>query len=101
MKRRLIALIITGTIVVAAGVTSLVIWLSKPSYDDVVKDCQKALVAQSKAGEKGKPGACKDVKDDDYTALVMSNAINDLGWTDEDGNFDENKMLEDTLNDTP
>ncbi|WP_331724432.1 hypothetical protein OG416_36775 (plasmid) [Streptomyces longwoodensis] len=75
MRRHLTALIIAGTLIVAASVTSLVIWLNEPSYDDVVKDCQKALVSQSKAGEKGKPGACKDVKDDDYTALVMNNAI--------------------------
>jgi hypothetical protein len=66
-----------------------------------VKNCQKALVSQSKAGGKGKPGACKDVKDDDYTALVMNNAINDLGWTDEDGNLDENQMLEDTITNAP
>jgi hypothetical protein len=69
---------------------------SKPSYDDVVKGCQKALADQAKAGMtgKGKPSACGGVKKDDYDALVMSNAIDGLGWTDKDGNFDENKMLD-------
>jgi hypothetical protein len=61
----------------------------------------KALAEQSKAGKKSKPDACEDVKKDDYGALVVSNAINDLGWTDDEGNFDKNKMLEDGLNDRP
>ncbi|WP_326779705.1 hypothetical protein OG481_02085 [Streptomyces longwoodensis] len=99
--RRTTAIISAAAVAVVGGTTGAIIWLSQPSYNDVVKECQKALVAQSKAGEKGKPGACKDVKDDDYTALAMSNAISDLGWTDEDGNFDENKMLEDTLTSAP
>ncbi|OQR65971.1 hypothetical protein B6E66_01255 [Streptomyces maremycinicus] len=95
------ALITGAAVAIAVGITGTVIWLVQPSYDDVVKDCQEALVAQSEAGGKGKPDACKDVKDDDYSALVLNNAIGDLGWTDEDGNFDKNKMIEDTLNDTP
>ncbi|MGI5408002.1 hypothetical protein ACQEV9_14525 [Streptomyces chartreusis] len=37
----------------------------RPSFDDIVRDCQKALVAQTKAGGEGRPNACKDVKDDD------------------------------------
>ncbi|MFG2277531.1 hypothetical protein ACGFNQ_02435 [Streptomyces asoensis] len=101
IMRRTTALISAGAVATAGIITSLVIWLAQPSYDDIVKDCQTALAAQSKAGGKGKPDACKDVKEDDYSALVLSNAIGDLGWTDEDGNFDRNKMLEDSLNDTP
>ncbi|MGW0869932.1 hypothetical protein ACWD3Z_05500 [Streptomyces sp. NPDC002740] len=99
--RRTTALISAGAVAVAGTITGLIIWLAQPSYDDIVKDCQKALAAQSEAGGKGKPDACDEVKDDDYTALVFSNTIGDLGWTDEDGNFDENKMIEDSLNDTP
>jgi hypothetical protein len=101
MRRRTTALLSAAAVAVAGGVTGTVIWLSQPSYDDIVKGCAKALVAQSKAGKRGKPDACREVKEDDYTALSMSQAINGLGWTDENGDFDENKMIEDTLNDTP
>ncbi|MEU7962379.1 hypothetical protein AB0D09_02750 [Streptomyces sp. NPDC049097] len=99
--RRTTALISAAVVAVAGGITGTVIWLSQPSYDDIVKDCAHALVAQSKAGGSGKPDACRDVKEDDYAALSMSQAINDLGWTDENGDFDENRMIEDTLNGTP
>lgn len=30
-----------------------------------MRDCQKALVAQTKAGGEGRPNACRNVKDDD------------------------------------
>jgi hypothetical protein len=36
------------------------------------------------------------VKKDDYDTLVFGSAIDGLGWTDKDGNFDVNKMLEST-----
>jgi hypothetical protein len=89
MRRTTAALL---TVLLATGAAAC---SSKPSYDDVVKGCQKALADQAKAGGKGKPSACGGVKKDDYDALVMSNAIDGLGWTDKDGNFDENKMLND------
>jgi hypothetical protein len=93
--------IIIASLVIAAGVAVTGWLIVRPTYDEIVKDCQKALAAQSKAGGKGKPSACKDVKEDDYNALVFSNVIDGLGWTDEEGHFDKNKMLEDSLNDTP
>lgn len=64
------------------------------SYEDTVADCTTAL-KERPDGDKGKPDACKDVKEDDYSALLMSQTIDDLGWTDENGEFDKNKMLED------
>ncbi len=93
-KRRL-PLIIVAVLAVALAIGGTVYWLSRPSYDEIVKGCQKALAAQSKAGGKGKPSACNDVKKDDYDTLVLSSVIDGLGWTDKDGNFDENKMLDD------
>lgn len=93
--------IIIASLVLAASLAVTGWLIVRPSYNDIVKDCQKALAAQSKAGGKGKPSACKDVKEDDYTYLVANAAMDDLGWTDDEGNFDKNKMLEDTLNDTP
>jgi hypothetical protein len=101
MIRRTTAIIGAAAITAAGTITGVIIWLAQPSYNDILEDCEKALVAQSKAGGKGKPSACKDVKEDDYDLLVVSNAINDLGWTDDESNFDENEMLEDALTDTP
>jgi hypothetical protein len=92
-KRR--NLIITAAVAVALATGGTVYWISQPSYDDIVKDCQKALAAQYKANGKGKPSACNDVKGDDYDALVLHAAMGDLGWLDDDGHFDENKMLDD------
>ena len=42
------------------------------------------------------PAACKGVKDDDYTALLMSQVLDDNGWTDENGDVDMDKLLEDS-----
>ncbi|GHJ19094.1 hypothetical protein TPA0909_07080 [Streptomyces albus] len=67
---------------------------AQPSYEDIVKDCRQALFEQFKADVKGKPDACKDVTKDDYMAIAMDVSLDDLGWTDEDGKFDKNKMLE-------
>lgn len=64
------------------------------SYDEIVTDCATALKERPE-GDKSKPDACKDVKEDDYIDLLVSQNINDLGWTDDEGNFDKNKMLED------
>lgn len=68
---------------------------SGKSYDDTVKGCVTALKARAD-GDKTKPDACKDVKDDDYTALVMSQVLDDNGWTDENGDPDMGKILEDS-----
>ncbi|WP_331756625.1 hypothetical protein [Streptomyces decoyicus] len=64
------------------------------SYEELTEDCLTALKARAK-GDKSKPAECEGVKRDDYTTLVMSVAIDNLGWTDEDGKFDEQRMLDD------
>ncbi len=88
------------TVAAASAITGLVVWLSQPSYNEIVKNCVAALKDRPE-GDKSKPAACDDVKDDDYNAIYLSTVLDDLGWTDDDGNFDKNKMLEDTLNDMP
>lgn len=93
------ALIVAAVTAVALIVGGTAYWINRPSYDEIVKGCQKALAEQYKAGGEGKPSACTDVKEDDYTALVANAAMGHLGWLDGDGNFDKNKMLEDTLED--
>ncbi|MFF9787156.1 hypothetical protein [Streptomyces nigrescens] len=63
------------------------------SYEELTEDCLTALKARPD-GDKSKPAECEGVKRKDYVTLVMSVAIDDLGWTGEDGKFDENKMLD-------
>ncbi|WP_158997230.1 hypothetical protein [Streptomyces aureus] len=81
----------------ALAVGGIVHWLGRPSYDEVVRGCQRALVAQYEAHGRGRPSACDGVKGDDYDALVLNTAMGNLGWLDRDGTFDKDKMLEGTL----
>lgn len=64
------------------------------SYDQTVKDCHIALAKQHE-DDPGKPDECTDVTEDDYSAIVVHVAMGRAGWLDEDGRFDENKMLQD------
>ncbi|MFD7554149.1 hypothetical protein ACFV9E_06365 [Streptomyces sp. NPDC059835] len=66
---------------------------SAPTYDESVQQCVKALKARH-LDDKTKPKPCEPLKEDDYTLLVASQAMDGLGWTDKDGNFDRNKMLQ-------
>ena len=93
--RRRTTLITTAAVGVAGLGTGLGLWLAQPSYNDIVKGCQKALTAQYKAGGKGKPSACKDVKQDDYDALAVEQVLRNSGVVDDDGNVDLNRVLDD------
>ncbi|MFG3585094.1 hypothetical protein [Streptomyces sp. NPDC047990] len=77
-------LIVAAVVAVALLVGGGIYWLTRPSYDETVKSCAKALTAQMKAGGKGKPSACDGVKKDDYDTLVISAAIGGLSKTDKD-----------------
>lgn len=90
----LIALIAVAALAVGGAAW----WLSRPSYGDIANDCVAALKDRPK-GDKRKPAVCDGLKDDDYQALLVSRVLDDLGWTDDEGRFDKNKMLEDTLDD--
>jgi hypothetical protein len=81
-KRR--NLLVAAVLAVALAIGGTAYWLSRPSYDDIVKGCQKALTAQLKAGGKGKPSACNDVKKDDYDTLVIANVIDGMSKKDRD-----------------
>ncbi|MEV8432010.1 hypothetical protein [Streptomyces chartreusis] len=87
--------IITASLVLAAGLAVTGWLIVRPTYDDIVNDCIAALKDRPE-GDKDKPTACKDVKEDDYTALLVSQVIRDEGWTDEEGNFDMGELLKDT-----
>lgn len=98
--RRTRALIAASAVAVAGGITGTVIWLSQPSYDEIADNCVAALKERAE-GDKEKPEACDGLTKDDYDALALAHVLDDLGWTDDEGNFDKNKMLEDTLDDMP
>ncbi|MDX2542410.1 hypothetical protein ACOT81_19605 [Streptomyces sp. WI04-05B] len=82
-RKRLAAIIATAALVVAAA--GLAVWLlMRPTYAETLKSCENALAAQTKAGVKGKPSACKDVKEDDYSEILMANVIDGLSKKDRD-----------------
>ncbi|MGW7262403.1 hypothetical protein [Streptomyces sp. NPDC054842] len=43
------------------------------------------------AGGKKRPEACEPLLEDDYNTLLMAEAIDASGWTDEDGQFNKLK----------
>lgn len=84
----------TATLLLAA--TALLAGCSsQPTYDESVTACTAALKARPKP-EPTKPKPCERLKEDDYTLLVAQRAMEDLGWTDKNGNLDQNKMLRST-----
>ncbi|MFJ2056916.1 hypothetical protein ACIOMM_13320 [Streptomyces sp. NPDC087908] len=82
-------------LLLAAGTTAC---SSGPTYDDSAKECRDVLVSRP-AEDTGKPKECEPLGEEDYTALVAAVAVERLGWTDENGEFDENRMREDALDD--
>lgn len=55
-----------------------------------------ATVVEEKSDKDGKswPEACEGLSKDDYTVLSMATAIDGLGWTDKEGQFDKLKMVQ-------
>jgi hypothetical protein len=83
MRRRSV-IIATAALVVAVA-AGLTVWLlMRPTYAETLKSCEKSLAAQTKAGVKGKPTACEDVKEDDYSEILVSNAIAGMSKKDRD-----------------
>ncbi|MFF3620026.1 hypothetical protein [Streptomyces sp. NPDC002467] len=83
------------TVAIAGAALLLASCSSQPTYDESVQQCVKALKARH-LDDKTKPKPCEPLKEEDYTLLIMSKSMDDLGWTDKDGNFDRNKMLQST-----
>ncbi|WP_435279386.1 hypothetical protein [Streptomyces sp. 1222.5] len=67
--RVIVAGVVAGALVVAVGVW----WLLRPSYDDMVKDCRKALTAS--ATKTHRPEACEGLKQGDYETLLLDWAL--------------------------
>lgn len=85
---------ITTGLLAALLLAGTVVGCSK-SYDETVEDCISALKERPK-GDTGKPDACKDVKDEDYTAIVMGQVLDENGWVDENGDVDMGELIEDS-----
>ncbi|MEV7888347.1 hypothetical protein ACWD3I_38260 [Streptomyces sp. NPDC002817] len=66
----------------------------RSGYASVAKDASDTLEEKTKAGGKGRPEGCGPLSEDDYTVLLMAKAIDGLGWTDKDGQFDKLKMVQ-------
>ncbi|MFJ5967906.1 hypothetical protein [Streptomyces sp. NPDC093060] len=56
--------------IIVAGIAATIWWITRPSYDDMVKDCQKALNPSSTKTHR--PAACKGLKQEDYDTLLMA-----------------------------
>ena len=66
----------------------------RSGYDSAAKDAFDTLDKKTEADGKSRPEACEPLSEDDYTVLLMAKAIDGLGWTDKDGEFDKLKMVE-------
>lgn len=97
MRRRTILIIVSA--VIAAGIAFTVWRINTPSYGTIAKDCASALAKHLPESKAEKPTECDGLKDDDYLALFMNQTMDNEGWLDENGNFDQRKMLESTLDD--
>lgn len=82
---------LTATLLALAALTAA----CGKSDEEIAVDCQKALASGAHATETDRPDACKDLPQDDYEALLMSQALKDSGIIDEDGNVDAEELLGD------
>ncbi|MFB4194230.1 hypothetical protein [Streptomyces carpaticus] len=60
---------------------------SEPTQDEIAAKCLPAL-KERPGGDGSKPAECEGLTDDNYTMLIMSVAMDDLGWFDDDGHLD-------------
>ncbi|TQL21956.1 hypothetical protein [Streptomyces sp. SLBN-134] len=65
------------------------------SDEEIAADCAKALASGQTATKTDRPDACEGLPDDDYEALLMSQALKDSGVIDKDGNVDAEGLLGD------
>jgi hypothetical protein len=80
--------IIVTALVVAAGLAATIWAFMRPTHDEIVNRCQKAI--DSSATKTHRPDACKDLSQDDYDTLLM-------GWALENAMDGMSKKDRDTL----
>ncbi|MGV9239497.1 hypothetical protein [Streptomyces nigra] len=66
----------------------------RSGYENVAAASFDKLESKTKAATEDRPEECEGLSEDDYTVLVTAKAIDGLGWTDEDGEFDKTRMLD-------
>ncbi|MGW0599945.1 hypothetical protein ACWD11_22715 [Streptomyces sp. NPDC002776] len=67
---------------------------SDKSEEEIAVDCQQALADGATATKTERPEACEGLTQDDYDALLMSQALQDSGVVDDDGNVDVDELLD-------
>jgi hypothetical protein len=65
----------------------------RSGHQSVADHAFDTLGNKAKEGGEDRPKSCKPLSEDDYTALQMATALNGLGWTDKDGQFDKLQMV--------
>ncbi|WP_151898280.1 hypothetical protein [Streptomyces sp. C8S0] len=65
------------------------------TQDEIAARCAPALKARPE-GDTSKPKECEGLTTDNYDLLVVSSAVDELGWIDDNGNVDMDKLLQDT-----
>lgn len=101
MRRRTVWIILSA-VVLAIAVAGAVVWLNAESYDDKVAACKKAIAAHDfdadPVAEGGTLPGCEGVKEDDYMALILSNAIDDMPKKDKDTlDYFDNGTIDDSI----
>jgi hypothetical protein len=66
----------------------------RSGYEDPAKEAADAVEKKTRAGGKDRPEACEPLSEDDYASLHIAKAIDGLGWTDKNGEFDKLKMAD-------
>jgi hypothetical protein len=66
----------------------------RSGYERVAKKAYRTMEMKTEEGGEDRPEACEPLSEDDYTTLQMATAIDGLGWTDNDGQFDKLKMVD-------
>ena len=78
--------VLAAALAVLTGAGALAWWMVQPSYDDMVKDCQKALSAA--ATKTDRPEACEGLSQKDYDTLlagwVLKHALEEMPKEDRD-----------------
>jgi hypothetical protein len=88
--RRTITTTLLAVLLLAGGATAC---SDDKSYEEITADCVQALKDRPE-GDKAKPEACEEVKEDDYQTLLMSHILEEEGLV-KDGEVDMDKLLDD------
>lgn len=75
-----------AALAVTAAFVAVTACAAEKSYDEKITDCHKAVVAQAD-DDPTRPAACEDIKDKDYSTILLYEAAGEAGLIDENGNI--------------